>query len=104
MLSPATSSCQTDTGGWMGQNEIDGNLKSVAVVAQNTRMYGYVNGQQVVTQSWDSLMQPVSLGICDKNGHSTNSSSQYNVSQCSLYVKDVRVYDRVLSASEIAQL
>lgn len=90
---------------WMGQSAIDFNLKTIALVVENGRQRCYVNGHYVTDDQWaDSLATPVSLGICDKNGHQTDTSSSYNVSQCSLYVKDVRVYNRTLSASEIAEL
>lgn len=64
----------------------------------------YVNSYVRDTGVSDSLANPLSLGIMDKNGHATSTSSPYNTIYCSAYIKDVRFYKRCLSASEVAQL
>lgn len=64
----------------------------------------YRNGSLVYTYLIDTQNHPLSIGICDKNGHATSTSSKYNTSQHYIYAYDVRMYNRTMSASEVQQL
>ncbi len=77
-----------------------------ATMSQRGEYRGYINGVRVATDSSspDLMNYPLSLGICDKNGHATNTSSQYNASKHIIYAKDVRVYNRLLTDAEVQQL
>ena len=78
-------------------------IKAVVVLENGFAKY-YKNGAQTQSVSWDSLADPLSLAIMDKNGHATATSSGYNTISASAYIKDVRVYNRVLTVEEILQL
>ena len=68
-------------------------------------IYDVDSGTQVLSGSWtDTPAAPLSVGLCSKNGHDTSTTSGYNTKSFSAYVQDVRIYNRQLTASEIAHL
>ena len=82
-------------------------LWKVAVVYNPTskQLTYYDNGALLYTSSWtDTPAAPLSVGLLSKNGHGTSTTSGYNTKSFSAYVQDVRIYNRQLTASEIAQL
>lgn len=65
----------------------------------------YDNGSPMYASAWtDTPAAPLSVGLCSKNGHSSSTWSGYNTISFSAYVADVRIYNRQLTDSEIAQL
>lgn len=64
----------------------------------------YVNGTLKSTTDFFMGAYPISLGICDKNGHATQTSSPYNDREHIIYAKDIRIYDKLCTASEVQQL
>lgn len=64
----------------------------------------YVDGTLKTTSSFGMMASPRSVGICDKNGDLTNNNSYYNAKKYVIYTKDIRVYDRQMTASEVQQL
>lgn len=82
-------------------------LRKIAVVYNPTAklLTVYEDGTVVLGGSWtDTPAAPLSVGLLSKNGHATSTSSGYNTKSFSAYVQDVRIYNRQLTASEIAQL
>ena len=70
----------------------------------STTAIWYRDGQQTHTHGFDKAALPLSVGIVDKNGHATNTTSRYNTASHHSYVKDCRFYNRVMTASEVQQL
>lgn len=95
-------------GARLQQSQIDtAKLWKVAVVYNplTRQIKIYNNGSLFITFSWtDTPAAPLSVGLCSKNGHSSSTSSGYNTISFSAYVADVRIYNRQLTDSEIAQL
>lgn len=63
--------------------------------SQVGRIYNYLNGVQKRTANWTC---PTSLSFVEACGLNGNNSKY------GCYIKDLRIYNRVLSASEVAQL
>lgn len=79
-------------------NFIDGTLYKVALtIAPNGDLKWYNNGVQKASSNWASKMKgnPTSVGILQVIKGTLREEA---------YVKDVRIYNRILTAAEVAQL
>lgn len=81
-------------------------LRTAIGVYTATNWKVYVNAVQkgnysIGSEQWYA---PTSLALCDKQGIPNQQSSQYNTKKHVIYAKDIRVYDKACTASEVQQL
>lgn len=76
----------------------------VTFITQFSNFKTYINGTLKSTLGFGMEASPRSLGICDKNGDVSNTSSIYNAKKHIIYAKDIRVYSRICTDAEVLQL